>query len=100
MDGRWLVKSSELGNRRMMHSLKRNAHALPFLLPTFVFLFDILATMLVLSHEPGTTAKDALVYNLMLLPAGLVFSAMPAIILNVILAAVAGWLLSKRLKSD
>jgi len=56
--------------------------------------------MVVLSHEPGITAKDALVYNLMLLPAGLVLSAMPAIVLNVALAAVVGLLLSKRLKSS
>jgi hypothetical protein len=84
----------------MMHFLKRNADALPLLLPAFVFLFDIFATMVVLSHEPGITAKDALVYNLMLLPAGLVLSAMPAIVLNVAFAAVVGLLLSKRLKSN
>jgi len=84
----------------MMHFLKRNADALPLLLPAFVFLFDIFVTMVVLSHEPGITAKDALVYNLMLLPAGLVLSAMPAIVLNVALAAVVGLLLSKRLKSS
>jgi hypothetical protein len=65
-----------------------------------VFSFDIFATMVVLSHEPGITAKDALVYNLMLLPAGLVFSAMPAIALNVALAVVVGLFLSKRLKSN
>ena len=83
-----------------MHFLRRNANALPFLLPASVFLFAIFATMVVLSHEPGITAKDALVYNLMLLPAGLLFSAMPAIVLNVALAVVVGLLLSKRLKSN
>ena len=84
----------------MMHFLSRNVRALPFLLPAFMLLFDIFATMVVLSHEPGITAKDALVYNLMLFPAGLLFSAMPAIVLNVALAAAAGLLLSKRLKSN
>ena len=80
--------------------LKRNARAFPFLFAALVCLFDILVTMVVLSHEPGITAKDTLVYNLMLLPAGLVFSAIPAIVLNVALAAVVGWLLSKRLTSN
>jgi len=79
--------------------LKRNADALPILLPAFVLLFDVFATMVVLSHEPGITVKDALVYNLMLLPGGLAFSAMPAIALNVALAALVGWVLSRRLKS-
>jgi len=84
----------------MVNFLKRSADALPFLLPALVFLFDIFATMVVLSHEPGTTVNDAFVYNLMLLPAGLVFSATPAIALNVALAAVVGWLLFRRLKSN
>jgi hypothetical protein len=83
-----------------MHWLKRNARALPYLFPTVVFLFDIFATMVVLSHEPGITAKDVLIYKLMLLPASLVFSAMPAIVLNVALAVFVGWFLSKRLKSN
>ena len=78
--------------------LKRNAEALPILLPGFVLLFDVFATMIVLSHEPGITAKDALVYNLMLLPGGLVFSAVPAIVVNIVLAALVGWVLSRRLK--
>jgi hypothetical protein len=56
--------------------------------------------MVVLSHEPGITAKDVLIYKLMLLPASLVFSAMPAIVLNVALAVFVGWFLSKRLKSN
>jgi hypothetical protein len=64
-----------------------------------VFLFDILVTVIVLSHEPGIRAKDVLVYHLMLLPGSLVFSAEPAIATNVILATLAGLLVSKRLKS-
>lgn len=84
----------------MRRFLRQNADALPFLVPAFVLLFDVFATMVVLSHEPGITAKDALVYNLMLLPAGLVFSAGPAIVLNVALAAMVGWLSSRRLKSN
>ena len=83
----------------MKHLLKRNADALPFLLPAFVLLFYVFATVVVLSHEPGITAKDALVYNLMLLPGGLVFSAGPAILLNLALAGMVGLLLSRRLKS-
>ena len=64
-----------------------------------MFLFDVFATMVVLGHEPGITPKDALAYNLMLLPGGLVFSAGPAIVANVALGAVAGWLLSRSLQA-
>ena len=84
----------------MTHFLKRNANTIPFLLPAFVCLFDILATMFVLRHEPGIMAKDALVYDLMLLPGSFLSSGMPAILVNVVLAAVVGWFLSKRLKSN
>lgn len=79
--------------------LKRNAVALPFLLPSFVFLFDILATVIVLSHEPSIMAQDVRVYHWMLLPGSLMFSAELAIATNVILATLAGLLISKRLKS-
>lgn len=62
----------------MRRFLKQNTDALPFLVPAFVLLFDVFATMVVLSHEPGITAKDALVYYLMLEPAEILrLSGMP-----------------------
>jgi hypothetical protein len=64
-----------------------------------MFLFDVFATIVVLSHEPGITAKDTFVYRAILLPGTPVLSAMPAIVLNVALAAVSGWLLSKHFQA-
>jgi hypothetical protein len=82
-----------------MGFLRRNADALPFLFPAVVLLFDILATVIVLSHEPGISAKEVLVYHVMLLPGSLFFSVTPAILFNLVVATGAGWIVSRRLRS-
>jgi hypothetical protein len=52
--------------------MKISAGSLPFLLPAGFLIKDFVATIVVLSNEPGISAANVLHYSLALLPASLV----------------------------
>ena len=66
------------------------ARWLPLLLPGCVFLWDFAALQWVFAHEPGITARVVFYFDFALLPGTLLFSPMPAILLNCSLACLIG----------
>jgi uncharacterized membrane protein len=83
-----------------MRFLKRNADAMPFLIPAFILFFDLFASVLLLRHEPGVTASDVAIYHLMLLPGSVFFSAGTAILLNIALGIPLGFLVKRLATGD
>ena len=59
----------------------------PILPPIAVLLKDIIATMAILSIEPGITAKASRYYAIALLPGSIVVNPGSAIVVNLIFAA-------------
>ena len=65
--------------------------------PAAMVLKDIVATMVVLSNEPGISAENARHYHLALSPGGLLFNGAGwAWLFNICLSAVIGLLVSAR----
>src|SRR5437016_14632016 len=63
---------------------------LPLFLPGCVFLWDFAALQWVFAHEPGITARVVFYFDLALLPGTLLFSPMPAMLFNCVLACAIG----------
>jgi hypothetical protein len=61
--------------------------------PAAFLLKDIIATMAVLSTEPGITPKAALYYSVALLPGTLIASPGAAMLFNVLIGVLIGWIL-------
>ena len=76
--------SGELG-------MRQTSTAWLILPPTISFLKDIISAVVLLSTEPGITAKAKFYYSLSLLPGALfVNDAVPAVLINVLFAELVG----------
>jgi hypothetical protein len=74
----------------------RDAH---ILFPSAIVLKDIVATMVVLSNEPGISADNARHYHLALLPGGLLFGGAGwAWLFNICASVIIGLLVSHGLR--
>jgi Flp pilus assembly pilin Flp len=78
--------------------MKRSRTGLPIILPLAIFLFDVLATVVVLSYgaHSASFSRD---YDLILLPGSLFLSGGPAVTFNVGLAGMIEWL-SRRMLAN
>jgi len=65
---------------------------LPLILPIVVFLFDIGATVWMISHEPALNNQVVRRWQIALRPGILVFPALPAIVFNCAVATSLGYL--------
>jgi hypothetical protein len=64
------------------------------IIPPLAFLLkDIIATMAVLSTEPGITAKAAIYYSIALLPSTILANPGLAMLFNVLFGGLIGWIL-------
>ena len=61
--------------------------------PVAFFLKDIIATMILLSTEPGITPRAALYYHIALLPGTLLVSAGQALVVNILFGVFIGGIL-------
>lgn len=61
--------------------------------PLAFFLKDIIATMILLSTEPGITPRAAFYYSVALLPGTLVVSAGQALVVNILFGILIGGIL-------
>jgi hypothetical protein len=66
---------------------------LPVLLPAAFLVKDSLATVVVLSNEPGITASNALHYSEALLPGSLLVPNGLAVFANAAIGFLLGWIL-------
>jgi Flp pilus assembly pilin Flp len=78
--------------------MKRSRTGLPIFLPLAIFLFDVLATVVVFSYG-AHSASISRNYGLILLPGSLFLSGGPAVAFNVGLAGMIEWL-SRRMLAD
>ena len=71
------------------------------LFPSAMVLKDILATMVVLSNEPGISAENVRHYHMALFPGGLLFAGAGwAWLFNICASVIIGLLVSNRLRID
>jgi Flp pilus assembly pilin Flp len=78
--------------------MKRSRTGLPIFLPLAIFLFDVLATVVVFSYG-AHSASISRNYGLIRLPGSLFLSGGPAVAFNVGLAGMIEWL-SRRMLAD
>jgi len=81
-----------------MKNFVRHAYSL---FPVAMVLKDIVATMVVLSNEPGISADNARHYHLALSPGGLLFGGAGwAWLFNICVSVIVGLLVSNKLRID
>jgi hypothetical protein len=76
----------------MASTMKAWQKWLPVLIPAGFLTKDSLATIVVLSHEPGVTAANVFHYSAALLPGSLFVSNGHAMLANVGIGFVLGWI--------
>jgi hypothetical protein len=76
--------------------MKGSRRSLPKSLPLAIFLFDVLATLMVLSRMQSSEQLYRHYSHLLLLPGSLLFSGGSAVAFNVGLGGLIEWLLSRK----
>jgi len=70
---------------------QRVVRVLIVIMPPFIFLLkDVVATIAILSTEPGITARASLYYHIALIPGVLWFDAQRAILFNLVFGVIVG----------
>jgi len=83
--------------RNNLREANRSQKWLLLILPPLVFLLkDMIATIAVLSNEPGVTPRAVMYYRIAQLPGRLFFGADGATLFNILVGIVIGWLLYRR----